>query len=176
MNGFDIAVVVVTGILVVLGLLQGVIRILVGMAAIVVAFLLASRFHQPLADIWVDEPNAWLRIGAYIAIFLGVMLAGGVVAFLLRAIIKAAMLGWADRLAGAALGVVATALTMALLIMPLVAYVPKGESLLADSKVAPYLVVISDLFHRLAPEEMRVYYRQGVEELRELWARGEDYV
>ncbi len=172
MNGFDIAVLVVAGVLVVVGLLQGVIRILVGMAAIVVAFLLASRLHQPLADLFVDEPNTWLRVGAYILIFLGVMMAGGLVAYLLRAVIKAAMLGWADRLAGAALGLVATALTLSLLIMPLVAYAPKGDSVLAGSVLAPYLVTISDLFYSFAPEEMREYYRRGVEELRELWAGG----
>ncbi len=152
MNGFDIAVLVVAGVLVVVGLLQGVIRILVGMAAIVVAFLLASRLHQPLADLFVDEPNTWLRVGAYILIFLGVMMAGGLVAYLLRAVIRAAMLGWADRLAGAALGLVATALTLSLLIMPLVAYAPKGDSVLAGSVLAPYLVTISDLFYSFAPD------------------------
>jgi membrane protein required for colicin V production len=174
MNGFDIAVLVVAGILVVVGLLQGVIRILVGMAALVVAFVLASRLHQPLADMFVDEPNGWVRVGVYILIFLGVMLAGGLVAYLLRALFKAAMLGWADRLAGAALGLAATALILSLLILPLVAYVPQGDSLLAGSLLAPYLVVVSDLFHKLAPAEMQEYYRRGVEELRELWSGGSE--
>jgi len=172
MNGFDIAVLVVAGVLALLGLLKGVVRILVGIAALIVAFLLASRFHQRLADLWVEEPSRWLRVGAYVAIFLGVMLIGGWIAWLLRALFKAAMLGWADRLAGAALGLAAAAVGTALLIMPLVAYLPQGETVLTRSVLAPYLVVVSDAFNRLAPEEMSRYYRGGVEELRKRWGNG----
>jgi len=176
MNGFDIAVLVVTGVLILIGVLQGVIRILIGIAALIVAFLLASRFHQAVAELWVEAPGAWLRVAAYIAIFLGVMLTGGLIAWLLRRLFRAAMLGWADRLAGAALGLAAGALCAALLIMPLVAYAPKGESLLARSVLAPYLVVVSDVFNHLAPEKMRQHYDTGVEELRELWSSGADLV
>jgi membrane protein required for colicin V production len=174
MNGFDIVVLVVAGVLAVLGLVQGVIRLLVGVAAVVVAFILASRFHQVLADLWVDDPNYWLRIGAYLAIFFGTLLAGGLVAWLLRAVIKAAMLSWADRLAGAAVGVAAAALIMALLILPVVAYTPGGETVLRTSVLAPYLLVVSDLFHRLAPQDLAERYRDGVDELRRLWSDADE--
>jgi membrane protein required for colicin V production len=174
MNGFDIAVLVVAGVLVILGLVQGVIRLLVGVAAIVVAFILASRFHQPLADLWVDAPNAWLRLGAYVAVFFGVLLAGGLVAWLLRTLIKAAQLGWADRLAGGAVGLAAGALIMSMLILPVVAYTPGGETVLRDSVLAPYLLVVSDLFNRLAPQDLRERYADGVDELRGLWSEADE--
>lgn len=174
MNGFDIVVVVVAGGLAVLGLVQGVIRLLVGVAAVIVAFILASRFHQPLADLWVDDPNTWLRIGAYLAIFFGTLLAGGLVAWLLRALIKAAMLSWADRLAGAAVGLAAAALIMALLILPVVAYTPGGETALRHSVLAPYLLVVSDLFNRLAPQDLAERYREGVDELRRRWSDADE--
>jgi membrane protein required for colicin V production len=173
-NGFDIVVLAAAGVLVILGLVKGVIRLLVGIAAIVVAFVLASRFHQPLADLWVDQPNAWLRIGAYVTIFFGVLLTGGLVAWFLRALIKAAMLGWADRLAGAAVGLVAAALVMALLILPVVAYTPGGDTVLRDSLLAPYLVVVADLFNRLAPQDLAERYRDGVENLRRLWSEADE--
>jgi membrane protein required for colicin V production len=176
MNGFDIAVLVVAGVVALIGLLKGAVRILVGIAALIVAFLLASRFHQPLADLCAAQPGRWLRVGAYVAIFLGIMLVGGWVAWRLRALFRAAMLGWADRMAGAALGLAAAALGTALLIMPLVAYAPDGESVLARSRLAPYLVVVSGLFDRFVPEELRRHYRGGVEQLRTLWGRGADRI
>jgi len=175
-NGFDIVVLVAAGVLVILGLVKGVIRLLVGIAAMVIAFILASRFHQPLADLWVDAPNAWLRIGAYVTIFFGVLLTGGLVAWLLRTLIKAAMLGWADRLAGAAVGLVAAALVMALLILPVVAYTPGGDTVLRDSILAPYLLVVSDLFNRLAPQDLAERYREGVDSLRRLWSEADETV
>lgn len=178
MNGFDIAVVVMAGLLVVVGLLNGIIRILVGLAALVVAFVLASRLHQPLADLWVDPgdgPSAPLRLIAYLLIFVAVLLAGGALTWFLRRLLKAAMLGWADRLAGAALGFLAAALATALVILPVVAYTPKGETLLRGSVLAPYITAVSDMVNKVAPEDLSRRYRERMEELRRRW-RGEDIV
>ncbi len=168
MNGFDLAILTLTGVLALVGLLQGLVRVLVGLAALVVAFLLASQFHRPLADALVGARPASpvLRAVAYFVIFLGAVLGGALVAFLLRHLVKAAMLGWADRLAGAALGVVAAALAVALVLLPVVAYTPKGERLLQDSVLLPYLTAITDVVSWLVPEDLAQRYRERVRELR----------
>lgn len=171
MNGFDIAAIVITGIFVLVGVVQGLVRILVTLGALVVAFVVASRLHQPLADLWTGgtQPSAVLRLVAYLVIFFGVMLAGGVLAWLLRKLVKAALLGWADRLAGAALGLVAASLALALLILPVVAYTPKGETLLRGSVLAPYVTVVADFANRLAPDDLARRYHERIRELRERW-------
>jgi membrane protein required for colicin V production len=153
-------------------MVKGLVRILIGIAALVAAFMLAARFHQPLAEAFGgidigDEPR---RLIAYLLIFLGVMLAGGVVAFLLRKLLKAAMLSWADRLGGAAVGLVAALLAAALIILPLVAYSPFGEKALADSMLAPYVVVFADAANMLVPEELSEKYRSKVQDLRRYWS------
>jgi membrane protein required for colicin V production len=176
MNGFDIAVVVVAAVLVVFGAVKGLVRILVTLGALIAAFLLASQFHIPLAGLFTDSPegpSAALRLVAYLVIFLGVMLAGGITAFFLRTLLKAALLGWADRLAGAALGFVVAALASALLILPIVAYTPRGEQMLGGSLLAPYVAAVADLVNHLAPEELSRRYRERMEELRRHW-RGEE--
>ena len=178
MNGFDIAVVVLTIVLVTFGMLKGIVRILVALLALMIAFTVASQLHQPVADALVDSPegpSGAVRLVAYLLIFLAVMLIGGVIAWLLTRIVKAAMLGWADRLAGAALGFVMAALTTALLILPVVAYTPKGETLLRDSALVPYVAVVTDMVNRLAPEDMARRYRERMKELRRRW-RGDDIV
>ena len=85
-------------------------------------------FHQSLAaDLtWTNIPGRPLKLISYLIIFLATMLAGGLVAYLLRRLLKAAMLGWADRLAGGAVGLAAAMLIAALLLLPLVAYSPIG--------------------------------------------------
>ena len=178
MNGFDIAVTVLTIVLVMLGLLKGIVRILIALAALVVAFILASRLHQPVADALVDSgegPSAALRLVAYLVIFLGVMLLGGAVAWLSKKLVRAAMLGWADRLAGASLGFVLSAMTTALLILPVVAYTPKGETLLRDSALVPYVAVVADVVNKLAPNDLSRRYRERMKELRRRW-RGDEAV
>jgi membrane protein required for colicin V production len=171
MNAFDIVLLVLACGLVLYGMIKGLVRILIGVAALVAAFVLAARFHQPLAEQFSGinigaEPR---RLIAYLLIFLGVMLAGGVLAFLLRKLLKVAMLNWADRLGGAAVGLVAAMLAAALIIMPLVAYSPFGEKALADSMLAPYVMVVADMAAMLVPQELSERYRNKVEDLRHYW-------
>jgi hypothetical protein len=63
---------------------------------------------------------------------------------------------------------------MALLILPVVAYTPGGDTVLRDSVLAPYLLVVSDLFNRLAPQDLAERYREGVDDLRRLWSEADE--
>lgn len=174
MNALDIVLLVIAAVLVLLGLVKGFVRLLVMVAALVLAFVLASRFHQGLADqlTILKVSMEVLRLIAYALLFIGVMLVGGLVGWLLRNLVKAAMLGWADRLAGAALGLVAAALAGALIVLPLAAYVPRGAQLLEGSKLAPYVSTVADLVNVTAPSDLAARYRSGIEKVRKLW-RGE---
>ncbi len=172
MSAFDVVVIVMVGVGFVVGLVQGFVRILAGVAALVVAFVLASRFHGSAAAglAWTGGSESLLRLLGYLGIFFGVMLAGGLLAWLLRKLVKAAMLGWADRLAGGTTGILAAVLAAALLVLPLVAYAPGGGSFLVHSRLARYLAAVADVANTLAPEDLARRYHEGVSELRKRWA------
>ncbi len=172
MNGFDIALLIFMGILVVVGLMKGLVRILVGFAALVTAFIVATMFHRPLAESLgrLDISVEILRLLSYLALFIAVMLAGAVTAFLLRSLVKAAMLSWADRLAGAALGVAAAFIAFSLLVLPLVAYAPDGARILDRSILAPYVLVVADLAAQAAPDDLVGRFRKQLGNLKEQWA------
>lgn len=172
MNVVDIVLLVLACGLVLLGMMKGLVRIVIGLAALVAAFFVAASYHQPLAQSLsgLEVRAELLKLAAYGLIFLGVMLAGGILAYLARRLLKAAMLSWADRLGGAALGLVAAMLVAALVILPLVAYSPASQQLLGSSVLAPYVVLVADLANALVPEELSQRYRQGIEELRRRWS------
>jgi len=172
MNGFDIALLVLASVLAVLGLLKGLVRILVGLAALVAAFALAARYHGPLADglSWIDVSREPRMLLAYLLIFLGVMLAGGLVAFMMRRLVKAAMLSWADRLAGAALGLLVAVMAAGLVILPVVAYSPFREGVLAESVLAPYVTMVADGAKLLVPEDLAGKYQERIDDLRRYWS------
>ena len=171
MNGFDIGLLILLGLLVLIGIAKGLTRILIGLAALVASFVLAAQFHQSLAVrlSWIDLPENAVKLIAYVVLFFGTMLVGGLVAWLVRRLLKAAMLNWADRLAGGAVGFVVAMLVAGLLVLPLVAYSPLGESALRDSVLAPYVTVVADLARRLVPTELSKNYNEKVEGLREYW-------
>jgi membrane protein required for colicin V production len=170
-NTFDVILLVLACVLVVLGMFKGLVRIMIGLAALVAAFALAARYHGGLADRLgqLEIGVGSLRLIAYMLIFIGVMLAGGLVAWLARKILKVAMLGWADRLGGAALGLVVALLAAALVVLPIVAYSPHGEQILGRSILAPYVTVVADLATGLVPDDLSQRYRDRVEVLRRYW-------
>jgi membrane protein required for colicin V production len=171
MNPIDFVMLVLLGILVFIGVLKGMTRILIGIGALVAAFVLAANAHQPVADklAFLDLPGEAISLIAYVVIFLGTMLVGALVAFLMRKLLRAAMLTWADRLAGGALGLVAATLVAGLFILPLVAYSNTGQQALRDSVLAPYVTVVADLANRWVPQGLSDSYRRKVEDLRRYW-------
>jgi membrane protein required for colicin V production len=171
MNGFDVFLLVLGCLLVLVGVIKGIVRILIGVAALVAAFALAAYYHQPLASRMgvLDVSDGVLRLIAYALIFIGVMLTGGLITYLVSKLIKASMLNWVDRTAGAAAGLIAATLLAALLVLPVVAYSPWGPKALGDSMLAPYILGVAEAAATVAPPEMADRYREGVEDLRKIW-------
>ncbi len=174
LNAFDLLLLVLIGLLVLVGLLKGFTRLLIGIGALVAAFILAARFHGVGAAAVrgaMDMPEPAANLVGYLAIFLGTMLAGALLGRVMRGVLRAAMLGWADRLAGAGAGLVAALLAAALIVLPVIAYVPTGERLLRDSVLAPYVTLFADVATQLVPEELAEQYQERMDALRQYWSR-----
>ena len=172
LNAFDLLLLVLVGLLVLLGLLKGLTRLLIGIGALVAAFILAARFHGLAAASVLgvmDLPAPAANLVGYLAIFLGTMLAGALTGRIMRGLLKTAMLGWADRLAGAGAGLIAALLAAALIVLPVIAYVPSGERLLRDSILAPHVTLFSDLANVIVPEDLAEQYRERMDALRRSW-------
>ena len=172
LNAFDVLLLVLACLMVLLGVLRGLMRLLIGVGALVAAFILAAQFHWQVSVSIVrvvEMPEPMANLVAYLAIFLGTMLAGAFVASVLERLLKAAMLGWADRLAGGAAGLVAALLAAALVILPVVAYAPSGAAVLRNSVLAPYVTVVADIANHFVPDRFSAQYRDRMELLRQYW-------
>ena len=171
-NAFDLLLLVLVGLLIAVGFLKGLTRLLIGIGALVAAFILAARYHATAAAVvagLLEVPEPAAKLAGYLAIFLGTTLAGALLGRILRGVLKAAMLGWADRLGGALAGLAAALLAAALVILPVVAYAPAGERVLRDSVLAPWVTVVADVANRLVPEEFARQYRERMDALRRYW-------
>jgi membrane protein required for colicin V production len=174
MNALDIGLTLLIAAGAVIGLARGLVRILIGILSLIVAFFLASRYQDAIAAVLTERhvSQTPARIGAYILVFIGTLIAGGLVAWAVGKILKLAMLSWADRLAGGALGIQGALLAAAFLVHPLVASSSSGSKLLATSKIAPYVSVVADVVNAAAPDAVARRYESGIESLRRVW-RGE---
>ena len=172
MNAFDAGFLAVAGLLFLIGLFKGLTRLFVGMTALVAAFVLAAGKHADagavlLARFSMSELVA--NVIGYVAVFFGVMILGAFAAPLVRAVVRVAMLGWADRLAGGVAGLAGAVVIAGSFVLPVVSYAPAGERLVAESHLAPYVTVGADLAAALVPEELAQQYRARMDTVRGYW-------
>ena len=107
MLGVDIAILAVIAISAVLSLLRGMIREVLSLVAWVAAFWVARTYNPAAASwigSWVTLPSAQWVLG-FGLLFVGTLLAMGVVNFLLCRIVVASGLTATDRVLGIAFGI-----------------------------------------------------------------------
>ena len=107
MTGFDIAVVAVVVLSTLLAFLRGVVREAIALVSWVAAFVLALAFGGKLAVMipGLAASPALRHVLAFALIFIGVLVAGVVVAYVLSKMIRAVGLGFLDRFLGGFFGV-----------------------------------------------------------------------
>lgn len=106
MAWFDVGVVTVCGLSLLLGALRGLMREVVSLAGWVGAFMLATAFSGIVA-VHMPQSLGPLLSGllAFLLIFVGVLVASGFIGVVLSLLVRAAGMGFLDRLLGAVFGV-----------------------------------------------------------------------
>jgi len=102
----DLAALLVLALSVLLAWSRGIIRSLIGTVAWIVGFVAAIGFAPTVGAFVPDTPNApWLRyVIAFVGIFLAAIVAGALIAWPLRAVVRKAGLGFVDATLGATFG------------------------------------------------------------------------
>src|SRR5215471_9230871 len=150
--------------------LKGFSRELIGMGSMVLAFVLASWFYSaaaaPLKDV-VKTENLALFLGFSI-VFLGTLIAGGLVAWLVSTFIKLARLQWFDRCLGALFGMVRGWLLGGIVLVGLTAFNIQSLSV-KNSILAPYFLPASRMITLVTPSEFKDRFRSGYATIERWW-------
>ena len=106
MTAFDYGFLALLGLMTLLGLWRGLVSEVLALAAWVLAFVLARTFADQVGNLLAGLiANPFGRqVAGFALIFIAVLLATGVLRFLLREVLKAAGLGFADRFLGGCFG------------------------------------------------------------------------
>lgn len=166
MSWADVGIVVVVLLSVLLAAAQGFFFEIFSLAGTVVGYLLAAWGYTrvaPLIEPYVKTP--WVaNIAAFLLIFLAVTLLASAIGRVLRATMKEAGLRWFDRLLGAAFGFVRGLLVVMVISLALASFAPESQ-VLSNSRLAPYLLVVARAAVWLAPTQVRMQFRAGMDAL-----------
>lgn len=138
MNFLDILFIIIIGIFTTRGFFRGIVREAISLVAIVLAFTLASRYHGVLAPhlgVYISN-EATIRGISYVLVFLGVLIVCWLIAKLLRQMLEIALLGWADRLAGLAFGLLEGTIVVLMTLLVLGSFF-KNADFMKESIIAP---------------------------------------
>jgi len=167
MTAADWVIVVIIAVSIIQAAISGFFHEAFGIAGLIVGYLLAAWNYQRLAARYAPYlKSMWLgEIGAFLVIFLAVLVVAGIAGRITRHIVKEAGLSFVDRILGGALGLLRGILLVAVIIMSMAAFTPTS-TWLAGSELAPYFLVVGRAAIWVAPSELRGRFYQGLDLLR----------
>jgi membrane protein required for colicin V production len=153
MNWLDIVIIILLIISAISGLISGFIKSAFSLAGLLGGIFLAGRYYVAFSGLFgfINNDNT-ARIVAFIIIFVAVMIVATILGIVFTKIISAVLLGWINRLLGAALGVLLGAIFIGALLAILVKYTG-SNSIITDSAMASFLLDRVPLVLALLPPE-----------------------
>lgn len=173
MNWLDITLALIFVLSVIGGLLKGFARMMVGLVAAIVAVVCAMWFYGTAGYYllpYVSHKGIANLLG-FLAVFLGIVLAGALVGRLLGLLFKWAGLSWLDRLLGGVFGAVRALVIAVMLVLGLMAFSPsKPPRSVVESQFAVYVVDAARIGAAIAPHEVREGVRESYEKVQKAWS------
>jgi membrane protein required for colicin V production len=163
LNLVDIVILVLVVVSCVAGLRTGAVRCVFSLLGLIIGIAFASRNYARFAHDWspgIKSPalaNAvWFCL---LAIF--VMLAAGLLGWLIRNAVELVGLGWLDSLLGLVFGFVQGAVLVTVCIVILALFYPESNWL-ADAALAKYFFNVTRLTTQITPGELKVKIQDGL--------------
>ena len=163
MNALDIIMIIVVAAFIVYGAVKGLVRLVLGSAAIALGVFLACWYHAPVEAAvsgWIKEAHVRFFV-AFGAVFLGTLLAFAIIVWFITRTLEATSLRWIDRLSGAALGLVIAALLLGAVLVPVTAFLPADSTVVGGSKISPFILHISSFVKSIVPESLKRRYDEA---------------
>ncbi len=155
MNWLDIVIIVAMVMAVFGGLKNGIIKGVVTLVGLILGIVLAGRYSETLGAVLPQSWGGAAEIVGFVIILILVMLVAAVVAFLLRNLLKAMLLGWVDRLGGAAFGLILAAFFWGAILAIWIQYLGPSD-IVAASLMAGFLLDAFPFVLGLLPAEFDV--------------------
>ncbi len=163
MTWIDWAIVIVLAASVIGGFSQGILRSVCSLGGLLLGLAVAAWNYGHVADFLSPlvrvEPIA--DAIAFLLIALVVMAVANILGTVLSKTIREIGLGWLDRLAGGAFGILQGALLITLSILVIVAFFPKAHWL-AEARLPKYFFGVCHLSTRVSPAELAERVRHGL--------------
>jgi len=171
MSGADWGILLIVLISALTAASQGFFVEVFSLAGVVVGYLLAAwEFRHVAAWFAPYVSSPWVaNVAGFLTIFIATTVLASAAGRVMRWTAKEVGFRWFDRMLGAAFGVVRGLAVVSVIALAVASFSPQSP-LLANSRFAPYLLVVGRGAIWLAPTQVRQGFRAGVDGLHNLHA------
>ena len=173
MNALDIITALIVGFCLIRGIFRGIIKELTSIIGVFIGFY-GAYIYYPILARWLSDliaNRSYSHIISFFLIFVTVLLAVGFVGMILRHLLKAAALGWADRILGGTFAMVKAVLIVSVLLIALTTFLPENAPVIKNSLLAPRVSAISEKLVAVVPGEMKERFRNNIKALKISWKK-----
>ena len=157
---------------IVLALRKGLARETISLVALIGGFTLAVIYYpdagRRLAEFSRNESIA--NCLGFLIIFIGCLLLGAIVSFVINRFLKAVSLQWVDRVLGGIFGLLRGWAISSIIVVALVAF-PIRENLMARSFLAPYLLAGARTAVFLVPQSLKDRFNEQYKKVLQGWTQ-----
>lgn len=157
MSGVDLAILGILAVSVIVSLFRGLIKEVFSILVWVAAFFAASQFSGPLAEgleAYIELPSARMIL-AFVAVFLLVLVVGGLLNYLVGKIVEHTGLSATDRLFGSLFGLM-RGLVIVMVAVVLARFTPfPQDPWWQDSRLLPQFEQMADWAGQFLPQAMQ---------------------
>jgi membrane protein required for colicin V production len=167
MNLADLLIVIVLVVTVVSAFVKGFFVEVFSLAGVILGLFIAAANYGALATwiLFVIHNHPVANLIAFLLIALLVMLVASIAGRLLRGLFRGVGLGIVDRLLGAVFGLVEGCIVVTLVLMGIVAFLPR-QDWLSSSRLAPVFLTAAHGGSQVVPFALGEEIRQGLQTLR----------
>ncbi|WP_457553165.1 CvpA family protein [Desulfobacula sp.] len=170
MNAFDIAIIVITSFFLIRGIFKGLIGELSGIIGVMAGFYGAYTYYPLIAvyaEGWIETPGI-RNLMAFFFLFCAILIIVGLIAVLIRKLLRLVFLGWLDRILGLVFGAVKGILIVSVMFIMITTFLP-GTSILTRSKLSPYVATVSRAMTVFVSKNTRKDFLKKMEGIQKIW-------
>ncbi len=171
MTFFDLCVAAIVGFCLIFGGFRGLIREVSGIIGIVAGFYGANTYYPlliPHIEPWISSPGI-RRLVCFFVLFCLILIVVGLLAQLIRKLLKLVFLGWVDRTFGVVFGAAKGILIVTVLFIMATTFIPDSKTFFSGSKTAPYLAQVADAMTIFVSQNMKDQFNRHLEGLKKEW-------
>jgi membrane protein required for colicin V production len=171
MNLFDVSILGVVNFCLINGIFRGLIKEGVSLIGVIIGFCAASYYYTSTAALlstWISN-EIYFRIMGFLIVFLGIVIITNVLMPMIKYMVGLDFIWGVDRSFGGGIGIIKGLFVCCMMLIIFAAFLPKGTSYIAESKISPYLIRASAKIIIVSPREMQHEYTKKIEGYKKKW-------